>query len=140
MFCLLNKFVLFNNQKQPLKFVRQNSYLDLSSCTLYIIWQGVQLLKNLQAGGTNKWTTNMKSLTGISQGFDNCRKATLQNNYFWEMSPMTASALKHDRDISSLFISYLRTRSLVVSDLRSVIKGFRFEPGCLLWAEVSSLH
>ena len=25
-FCLLNKFVLFNNQKQPLKCVRQNSY------------------------------------------------------------------------------------------------------------------
>ena len=29
MFCVPNKFVLFANHKQPLKFVRQNSYLDL---------------------------------------------------------------------------------------------------------------
>ena len=27
----------------------------------------------------------MKSLTGISQGFDKCTKATLQNNFFWGM-------------------------------------------------------
>ena len=39
-FCLLNKFVLFINQKQPLKCVWQNSYLDLWSYTIYIIWQG----------------------------------------------------------------------------------------------------
>ena len=29
MFCLPNKFVLFGNNKQPLKCVGQNSYLDL---------------------------------------------------------------------------------------------------------------
>ena len=29
MFCVPNKFVLFANHKQPLKCVRQNSYLDL---------------------------------------------------------------------------------------------------------------
>ena len=46
-FCLLNKFVLFINQKQPLKSVWQNSYLDLWSYTLYIIWQGVHLLVKL---------------------------------------------------------------------------------------------
>ena len=35
---------------------------------------------------------------------------------------------------------FLRARSLVVSDLRSVTKGSRFEPGCQLCAEVSSLQ
>ena len=43
MFCLPNKFVLFTNHKQPLKCVQQNSYLDLWSNTLYIIWLGVYL-------------------------------------------------------------------------------------------------
>ena len=33
-----------------------------------------------------------------------------------------------------------RARSLVVSDLRSETKGSRFEPGCKLCAEVSSLQ
>ena len=51
---LPNKFGLFINHKQPLKCVRQNSYLDLWSNTLYIIWQGVHLLVKLQARGTNK--------------------------------------------------------------------------------------
>ena len=41
----------------------------------------------------------MKSLRGISQGFDKCTKATLQNSYFEERLPMTASALKYDHDI-----------------------------------------
>ena len=31
MFCLLNKFVVFINQKQPLKRIQLNSYLDLWS-------------------------------------------------------------------------------------------------------------
>ena len=48
------KFVLLTNQKQPLKFVQQNSYLDLLSNTLHIIIQGVHLLVKLQAGRTNK--------------------------------------------------------------------------------------
>ena len=54
MFCVPNKFVLFANHKQPLKCVWQNSYLDLWSNTLYIIWQGIHLLVKLQARGTNK--------------------------------------------------------------------------------------
>ena len=29
----------------------------------------------------------MKSLTGISQGFDKCTKAALQKNYFWGTTP-----------------------------------------------------
>ena len=33
MFFLLNRFVLFVNQKEPLKCVQQNSYLDLRSNT-----------------------------------------------------------------------------------------------------------
>ena len=37
----------------------------------------------------------MKSLTGISQSFAKCIKATI----FAERLPMTASALKHDHDI-----------------------------------------
>ena len=41
----------------------------------------------------------MKSLTGISQDFDKCTKATLQNNYFYRRPPMTASGLKHDHDM-----------------------------------------
>ena len=54
MFSLPNKFVLFTNHKQSLKCVPQNSYLDLWSNTLYIIWQGVHVLVKLQARGTNK--------------------------------------------------------------------------------------
>ena len=77
MFCLLNKCFFFTNQKQSLKCVWQNSYLDLRSYTLYIIWQGVHLLVKPQAGGTNKLTIKMKSLTGICQGFDKCTKAPL---------------------------------------------------------------
>ena len=41
----------------------------------------------------------MKSLIGISQGFDKCTKSTLRNNFFVEHLPMTASAFKHDHDI-----------------------------------------
>ena len=41
----------------------------------------------------------MKSLPGISQGFDKCAKTTLQKKYFEERLPMTASALKYDHDI-----------------------------------------
>ena len=48
------KFVLFTNQKQPMKCVRQNNYLDMVSYTWYIIWQGVHFLVKLQAEGTNK--------------------------------------------------------------------------------------
>ena len=84
--------VLFTNQKQPLKCVRQNNNLDFWSNTLYIIWQGVYLLVKLQAWGSNQ----MKSFTGMSQGFDKCTKATLQINYFSRTNTMTASALKHD--------------------------------------------
>ena len=87
MFCLRMKSVLLTNQKQPLKFVQQNSYLDLLPNTLHIIIQRVHLLIKLQAGRTNKQTANMKSLTGISQGFDKCTKATLQNNYFYRTPP-----------------------------------------------------
>ena len=94
MLCLLNKFVLFTNQKQPLKCVRQNSYLHLWSYALYIMWQWVHLLANLQAGGTNKLTTKAKSLIGIPQGFDKCIKATLQNNYFWRTPPEDYSAFE----------------------------------------------
>ena len=36
----------------------------------------------------------MKSLTGISQGFDKCTKATLQNNYFWGTLPDFCSCLE----------------------------------------------
>ena len=86
MFCLRMKSVLLTNQKQPLKFVQQNSYLDFLPNTLHIIIQRVHLLVKLQAGRTNKQTANMKSLTGISQGFDKCTKATLQNNYLQNAS------------------------------------------------------
>ena len=65
-FCLPNKFVLFTNHKQPLKCVRQNSYLNLWSNTLYIIYyQGVHLLVKLQARGTNK----LLAKWNISQAF-----------------------------------------------------------------------
>ena len=36
----------------------------------------------------------MKSLTGISQGFDKCTKATLQNNYFWGTPPYDCFCLE----------------------------------------------
>ena len=59
----------------------------MPSYTLYIICRGVHLLVKLQAGGTIKQTTKMKSLTGISQRFDKCTKVTLQSNCFWGTSP-----------------------------------------------------
>ena len=99
MFCLHIKFVICTNQNQPLKFARQNSYLDLWSYTLYIIWEGVLLLVKLQATGTNKQTTKMKYLTSISQGFDKCTKTTLQNNHFWGTHPETVSVFKYDHGI-----------------------------------------
>ena len=45
----------------------------------------------------------MKFLTGISQGFNKYKRATLQNNYFEEHLPMTASALKYDHESLKLF-------------------------------------
>ena len=41
----------------------------------------------------------MKFLTGISQGFDKCTKATLQNNYFWGTPLDGCFCLKYDHDI-----------------------------------------
>ena len=41
----------------------------------------------------------MTSLTGISQGFDNCTKATFRATISEKRLPMTASVLKHDHDI-----------------------------------------
>ena len=54
MFCLLNTFALFTNQKQPLKCVltKQLSRLVIIY-TLHAIRQGVHLLVKLQAGGIN---------------------------------------------------------------------------------------
>ena len=49
MFCLLNKFVLLTNQKQPLKCARQNSYLNL----IYYL-TGRSSFSKIKAGGTNK--------------------------------------------------------------------------------------
>ena len=53
MFCLPNKFALFNTPEQPLKCVPHNSYLDMRSNTLCIIWQGIHLLVKLQSSETN---------------------------------------------------------------------------------------
>ena len=39
----------------------------------------------------------MKSLTGISQGFDKCTKATLRNNYFWGTPPDDCFCLKRQK-------------------------------------------
>ena len=47
-----------------LSWVALSSFLKIPSCishTLHIIWQGVHLFVKLQAGGTNKETTKMKS-------------------------------------------------------------------------------
>ena len=47
-----------------LSCVALSSFLKIPSCishTLHIIWQGVHLFVKLQAGGTNKETTKMKS-------------------------------------------------------------------------------
>ena len=79
-FCLLNKFVLFANQKQLLKCVPQKSYLDLSY-NLYIIWQGVHFLVILQVGGTKK----------------HCRASI-----FDERLPVTIYALNYDHDIITI--------------------------------------
>ena len=103
LFCFLNKLVFFNNHRQLLKCVKQNSYLDLWSYTSYIIWQGVHILVKLQAGGTNKYTTKMKSLTDIFQGFDKCTEATLQNNYFWWMPPNDCFYLETWHNITVLY-------------------------------------
>ena len=36
----------------------------------------------------------MKYITGISQGFDNYTKSSLQNNYFWGMPPSDCFCLE----------------------------------------------
>ena len=57
---MLNKYLyiisLFQGKKETptLKCVRQNSYQDLWSYTLYIIWQRVHPLVEWQTGGTDK--------------------------------------------------------------------------------------
>ena len=85
-FCLLNKFVLFMNQKQPLKCVWQNSYLDLWSYTLYIIWQGVSYFtRNLSQAFFNALTSAQKL---------HCRTII-----FEKLLRMTASVLIYDHDI-----------------------------------------
>ena len=42
----------------------------------------------------------MKSLTGITQGFQKCTKVTLHINSFAERLPMIVSALEHHNDIT----------------------------------------
>ena len=59
--CLPNIFVFFINQKQPLKCVWQNSYLDLRSYILYIIWQGGSYFtRNLSRAFFNALTSAQK--------------------------------------------------------------------------------
>ena len=69
MLCLL-KFILFTNQKQPLKCALKQTCDQI----LYILSNRGSSFITLQAGGTNKqlkW-----NLSGIFQGFDKCTKAT----------------------------------------------------------------
>ena len=117
MFCLLNNFVLFTNPKQLLKCVRQNSYLHLGSSTYITwqgVYLSVKLHAGRTNKWTNKMKsltarrfylagdmTNLylftqgsfppkaynTLLTGISQGFGKCTKATMQNNYSCRMPP-----------------------------------------------------
>ena len=80
--------------------VRQNSYLDLWSYTVYIIWRN--------------WS--MKSLTCISQGFDKCTKATLQSNCFLGTPPDDCFCLEiwsryHDNNNCPKFKTILTWRS-----------------------------
>ena len=95
----LSNILVFTNQKQPLKCIRQISYLGLRY-TLYIIWQGLHLLVKLLAGRTNKQTSKMKSQ---SQTFlkvlKSARKLYCRTFIIAERLPMSASALKHDHDI-----------------------------------------
>ena len=66
MFCFYVTNLLFTNHKQPLKCVWQNSYLDLSSNTSYIIWQGFHLqsyrLEELIKKLLTKWNLSLAIL------------------------------------------------------------------------------
>ena len=72
--------VLFTNQKQPLKCVRQNNNLDFWSNTLYIIWQGVYFLVKLQAWGSNQ----MKSLQACLKALTSAQKLHCRLTIFRE--------------------------------------------------------
>ena len=65
----------------------------------------------------------MNYLTCISQGFDKCSKATLQNNYFWGTSPMTVSALKNGHGI------------IIIKSAES-LKLFSYEEVAGRWIEI----
>ena len=66
---------------------------------------------------------------------------TSQTTFFFKgpenfLNPLSANPTKLSNTLKGIF---LRVRSLVVSNSRSKTKGFRFESGCYLCAEVSSL-
>ena len=73
MFCLLNRLVLFNNQKQPLKCVQRISCLYLWSNTFIIIWKGLHLLAKLQDERSNK----MKFLKALTSAQKLHRRTTI---------------------------------------------------------------
>ena len=86
MFCLCNKFVHVTNQKQLLKCVRQNNYLDLGSYTSYYLTRSSSFSK------ITDWRTNKSNLS-------HAQKLHYRTAIFEENLPMSGSSLKYDRNI-----------------------------------------
>ena len=73
----------------------------------------------------------MKYLTGISQGFDKCTKATLQNNYFWGPSPDDCFCLE-------IWSQYHYNKKSLLNCVPCVLKVYSRAnvPCVLMWSRV----
>ena len=73
----------------------------------------------------------MKYLTGISQGFDKCTKATLQNNYFWGPSPDDCFCLE-------IWSQYHYNKKSLLNCVPCVLKVYSRAnmPYVLMWSRV----
>ena len=59
----------------------------------------------------------MKSVIGLSPGFDKCKKATLQNNYFWEMPSNDCFCLVSR---TSAIVSFLEIDVINISKIQQI--------------------
>ena len=112
--CLLN-----TNQKQSRKCARQNSYLDLWSYNYYLkrssSFKKIRLEELINK--LLKWNISQEFLKALA-------RTKKQNNYV-ERPPMTASSLKHDRNI-------------ILRKTAESLKLFWYEEVAGRWIEIKS--
>ena len=77
----------------------------------------------------------MESISLIEENIIKDKRNLFRLNY----TAIKEIFLDKKKKLNQLKIGYIRARSLVVSDLFSETKGSRFESGCYLCAEMSSV-